>query len=49
MKIFEVIASTIHGLIRFRTPVGYGIVHCKPLVILTLTLIAEKRDLTIER
>lgn len=42
MKRFEVIAYTIHGLVRFKTLRGYGTVCSKPLVIPTLMLIAKE-------
>lgn len=44
MKNFETIESTVHGLIRFRTPNGYGIVHKKPLAAPTSMLIVRKEE-----
>lgn len=43
MKKFEAIVSTIHGLIRFRAPKGYGMVYRKPLIATTIKLIAKKK------
>lgn len=46
MKKFEVIASTIHGLIWFKIPSGYGAIHSKPLETSMMTLIAEEAAIT---